>query len=124
MHMRTKIFLWLLLVLAFAGVKAQNPSGLPSPNAPGTYYNIGWMKEDSGHINANRQPNFVPKFPGTEVFYLNPGVDTSMWLWTGAIWIKEAKLGDIPNLVGVSPIVVTGNVISCPTCGSGSGGIT
>ena len=92
--MKRLIKILLLLLIGFS-VKAQYPAGLPNPNST-SYYKIGWMREDSGHINANRPPNFTPLYPGTEIFYLNPGVDSSKWLWTGGIWVKQAK-GTIPS---------------------------
>lgn len=125
MLMRLNLYIWTILLLSCVTAKSQppSPSGLPAPYSTG-YYRIGWVQWDSGSISTSRQPNFVPKYAGTEVFWLNPGVDSSKWLWTGAIWIKEAKVGAPTILVGVSPIVVHGDSISCPTCGSGSGGIS
>lgn len=124
MLMRLKILLLALFCVFGMLAKAQNPSGLPFPNAPYSYYHLGWEREDSGHIFPNRPPNFTPLLPFTVVGYLNPGVDSSLWLWTGASWIKIATANSIPVLVGVSPIVISHDTISCPTCGSGSGGIT
>ena len=120
------------------GVMAQSPApkGLPAPYSTG-YYRIGWLQSDSGSIAALRSPTFVPKFPGTEVFWINPGVDSSKWIWNGSLWVKELKarfiditqaLGYIPiqlsSLSATFPIVYNNatGVISCPSCGTGGGG--
>ena len=123
MLMRNRILLLTLFSMFSIFLKAQNPSGLPSPNAPYSYYNIGWGQEDSGHIFANRTPNFTPKFPFTTIGYVRPGIDTTLWLWTGQTWNEIGKGGVIGSLVGVSPIVVSGDSVSCPSCAVG-GGIT
>lgn len=91
MRMCYKILLFLLIGFS---AKAQFPRGFPSPRNT-NYYEVGWMRNDSGYINANRSPTFTPMFAGTEVFYLNPGVDSSKWLWTGSMWVKEARGGAI-----------------------------
>jgi hypothetical protein len=123
MRMRYKILLLTLFSMLSICLKAQPPapSGFASPYST-SYYRIGWMQADSGNIFANRAPNFTPKFPFTVVGYLHSGVDTALWLWTGQTWNEIGKSG-IGSLVGVAPIVVSGDTISCPTCGSGSGGI-
>jgi len=122
--MRTKILIWSLLLMTFFGAKAQlpAPSGFPSPYSTG-YYRIGWMQDDSGHIFPNRTPTFTPKFPFTVVGYVHTGIDTALWLWTGATWEEIGKGGGIASLTGVSPIVFRNDSILCPTCAVG-GGIT
>src|ERR1700760_3957354 len=102
--MNLRIYILLFIVLSgcvTAKTQPPPPSGLPSPYSTG-YYRIGWIQNDSGAISANRQPDFTPRFPGTEVFYVNPGVDTSKWLWTGQGWVKELKsrAGDVIGALG------------------------
>ena len=103
--------------------KGQVPSGLPLPNAPTSYYNVGWVKSDSGNIFASRTPNFTPLYPFTVVGYIRPGIDSALWLWTGQTWNEIGKGGGILSLTGVSPIVFRNDSILCPTCSVG-GGIT
>lgn len=117
------ILIILFLSLIFFSAKSQSPTGLPTVNSPAAYYNIGWLRSDSGSIIATNPPTFTPRFFGTEVTYVNPGVDTSLWVWIGR-WVKELKTGDIPNLTATLPIVYNAGNISCPTCGTGGGGIT
>jgi hypothetical protein len=95
MQIRKKISLLVLLCITSVLLKAQSPSGLPLPNNPFGYYNIGWYQADSGNILANRAPTFATKFPFTVVGYLNPGVDTGIWWSTGpsGTWYEIPKIG-------------------------------
>jgi hypothetical protein len=122
--MRTKILLltFFLMISIFLKAQPPAPSGLPAPYSTG-YYRIGWVQGDSGNIFANRAPNFTPKYPFTVVGYVHPGVDTALWLYTGATWEEIGKSGGIVSLTGVSPIVFRNDSILCPTCAVG-GGIT
>lgn len=127
MKLLFKILFFLLLGIS---LKAQPPapSGLPAPYSTG-YYRIGWLQSDSGSIPAYRDTNWIPKFQGTIILWLHAGSDTSFWARIGSKWTKLLKAGDaltLSALSGTSPIVYnsgTGN-FSCPTCGTGSGGIT
>lgn len=104
--------------------KSQVPVGFPTVNAPNGYYNIGWLQASLGIINAQSDTTIRPRFMGTEIVWLHAGVDTAKWIWFGK-WIKESSVG-LNALNATAPIVYnpgTGN-ISCPTCGSGSGGLT
>ena len=118
-----KLIILVILSVISGLVKGQSPTGLPFPNAPTAYYNIGWFRADSGVIFPSRTPNFTPLYPFTTVGYLRPGIDTTLWLWTGQTWNEIGKGGGLVSLVGVSPIVVSGDSVSCPTCSVG-GGIT
>jgi hypothetical protein len=122
--MRTHLKILLLFLLSGCLVKGQAPapSGFASPYSTG-YYRIGWIQDDSGHIFANRVPNFTPKYPFTTIGYQHAGVDTALWLWTGQTWEEIGKGGGILSLTGVSPIVFRNDSILCPTCAVG-GGIT
>jgi hypothetical protein len=95
MRISRKISLLVLLCITSVLLKAQSPSGLPLPNNPFGYYNIGWYQADSGNILANRAPTFATKFPFTVVGYLNPGVDTGIWWSTGpsGTWYEIPKIG-------------------------------
>lgn len=122
--MKTLLKILFLLLISFsANSQSPAPSGFPSPYTTG-YYRIGWIQADSGTIPGYRDTFFIPKFQGTEILWMHAGSDTSKWMRIGSRWIREAKFGDITPFVGVSPIVINGDSISCPTCGSGSGGIT
>lgn len=81
-----KITLLVLLSVSSIFLKAQSPTGFPLPNAPTSYYNIGWLRADSGIIPALRDTNFRPLFPGTSVFWLHSGVDSVSWVWDGNKW--------------------------------------
>jgi hypothetical protein len=76
-----------LLLLSF-GLKAQTtlPAGLPNPKSPTSYYWIGWMKTDSGIINAVRDTLWLPKYPGTQIVWQRAGLDTLIWWYTGQRW--------------------------------------
>ena len=96
------------ILLSFVA-KAQFPSGLPSPNSPGSYYHIGWMRNDSATIDAVRQTNFTPLYAGTRIMMYSPGSDTSEWIWTGQTWERELRnvYTDIVNTLGFTPIPAT-----------------
>src|ERR1700761_7616801 len=118
-------YIWTLILMIFClSAKSQlpAPSGFASPYSTG-YYRIGWMQDDSGHIFPSRAPNFTPKYPFTVVGYVHAGIDTALWVWTGATWEEIGKGGGIASLTGVSPIVFRNDSILCPTCAVG-GGIT
>jgi len=78
-----KIAILLLIFNSFLS-KAQLPPGLPNPNSNG-YMKYGYVRNDSGHIVALRDTNWLPKYP-TQVFWRNPGIDSSHWTWDGVRW--------------------------------------
>lgn len=114
--------LFLLLIGFSAKAQLPAPSGFPAPYSTG-YYRIGWLQSDSGSIPAYRDTFWIPKFQGTEILWIHVGVDTSKWIRIGTRWVKELKAGDLPNLTATLPIVYNNGNISCPTCGTGAGGI-
>lgn len=137
--MRTHLkILLLLLICVSAKAQSPQPSGLPAPYSTG-YYRIGWLQSDSGSITATRDTNFVPKFQGTQILWMHSGVDTAIWMRIGSRWVKQLRAYplDIINTLGFTPISrssisatspilydnITG-IFSCPSCGTGSGGIT
>jgi hypothetical protein len=104
-----KRLLTILFILIVFVAKAQFPSGLPSPNSPGSYYHIGWLRNDSATIDAVRQTNFTPLYAGTRIMMYSPGSDTSEWIWTGQNWYRELRnvYTDITNTLGFTPIPAT-----------------
>lgn len=76
----------IILLFVFISIfcKAQLPPGLPNPNSNG-YIKYGYVRNDSGHIVALRDTNWLPKYP-TQVFWRHPGVDSSHWTWDGVRW--------------------------------------
>lgn len=123
--MRTLLKIFFLLLIT-CSVKAQvppAPAGFPTINSSG-YYRIGWIQSDSGNIPAYRDTNWIPKYQGTFILWQHAGVDTSLWVRLGSKWVKILKQGDVPNLTATAPIVYSNGNISCPTCGTGGGGIS
>lgn len=91
----------ILLILLSYGVKAQVPlpKGFPSPYTTG-YYRVGWMKTDSGSIDAIRDTTMRPLFPGTKIFWQHSGVDSSEWVFDGRIWKRNGGVLSFNNRVG------------------------
>lgn len=85
----------LLLLLISFGLKAQTllPANLPNPKAPTAFYWIGWMKTDSGIINAVRDTTFRPRYAGTQIMWQHAGTDTLLWWWTGQRWLSPSTSG-------------------------------
>lgn len=85
--LRRLLHILLLTLLCFT-VKSQTllPANLPSPNSPTSYYNIGWLRADSGIINAVRDTTMRPRYAGTQIMWQHAGVDTTMWFWDGRAW--------------------------------------
>lgn len=113
----------LLLMLIGFSSKAQLPKGFPSPFST-SWYRVGFMQSDSGIINASRDTSFLPRFIGTEILWAHAGVDTSKWIFNGIKWVKEAGIS-LSSISATGPIQYNPStgVISCPSCGTGSGGI-
>ena len=94
--MRINRLIILVILSVISGlVKGQSPTGLPFPNAPRAYYNIGWLQTDSGYISAIRDTTLRPKYIGTLITWPHSGVDTSVWLWTGSRFIRLLRVGDV-----------------------------
>lgn len=88
-----KYLLIILLGLVGFGAKAQFPSQQTPTQFSTGWFKQGWHQADSGHILANRLPNFTPRFPGTIILYQNGGTDTAIHYWTGGRWIKISPTG-------------------------------
>lgn len=77
----------LLAFNAFA-TKAQLPWNTTPTQFSTGYFRQGWHRADSGHILANRAPNFTPRYAGSIFLYPEAGIDTSIFYWTGGRFIK------------------------------------
>src|SRR5260221_36204 len=133
LHKILKIFFLSLICLS---AKSQSPTGLPTVNSPQGYYNIGWLRSDSGFIMALRDTSVRARFAGTGFMWQHPGADTNVWFNDGLRYFHYLKSGqDVINALGYAPIALNSisatspivynnltGVISCPTCGSGGGG--
>ena len=88
--MKTLLKILLLTLLSY-GVKGQTkvPNMLPFPNAPFSYYVVGYMKADSAVIDAVRDTSARPKFAGFRVLWQHVGVDTSVWEFDGDKYVKQ-----------------------------------
>lgn len=101
--MRTYLKIIFLLLIGFSA-KSQSPVGLPSPNAPFSYYHIGWLQTDSGYIYAPRDTTIRSKYPGLTLFWGHAGVDSSIWLFNGRKYVKELNSQDtLPGRFLVTP---------------------
>lgn len=92
--MKVVIKILVLLLITAASVKGQSPFGLPIVKTAG-WYELGFIKSDSGYIPAVRDTNFVARFPGTTILWQHAGFDTSYWYNDGAKWNKILKSGGI-----------------------------
>lgn len=87
-----KIFTVVFLILLVYSAKAQQPSGFPITNSTG-WIKYGYLQNDSGRIDANRDTNWTPRFIPTTVFWKHVGVDTAFWTYvstTGQKWMKQS----------------------------------
>lgn len=101
--MRTYLRILFLLLIGMTA-RSQSPVGLPSPNAPFSYYHIGWLQTDSGYIYAPRDTTIRSKYPGLTLFWGHAGVDSSAWLWNGRRYVKELNSQDtLPGRFLVTP---------------------
>ena len=73
---------------------SQLPNGVPIIKTSG-YYELGYIKTDSGAIVAVRDTNWLPRFPGTAVLWQHAGSDSNYWYHNGTKWNKLLKSGDI-----------------------------
>jgi len=88
-----KVLLTILLVIVgYLGIAQTRPSGLPSQFSTG-WFRQGFNQSDSGHILANRDTTFLPRFNGTIV--LRPQ-DKKIYYYdsTQLRWFRLAILGD------------------------------
>lgn len=90
--MKTIFKVLFLLLIGFV-TKAQLPSNFPLVNSKG-WYELGYIKTDSGAIIATRDTLWTPRFAGTMVMWQRAGIDTAMWHWTGSKWVKDLITGD------------------------------
>src|ERR1043166_6401696 len=97
-NMKAFIKILLLLLVCFSVKAQQHPNGLPIVKSTG-YYQLGWIKTDSGVIVAVNDTSFVPRFPGTEILWLHAGSDASLWIYNSVKWVKQLKTGDITPTV-------------------------
>jgi hypothetical protein len=93
-----------LLLIGFLS-KAQSPVGLPFPNAPTAYYNIGWARADSGIINAVRDTTVRSRYAGLQIFWQHPGLDSNIWFFDGTRYFHYVKSGaDVIAALGYTPL--------------------
>lgn len=84
----------LLFVLLLGGtVMAQQPANFPIIKTS-SWYEMGFLKADSGLIAGLRDTSFRARYPFTIVGWQNPGIDSSLWFYNGARWQKILKFGD------------------------------
>ncbi len=108
-----KISLILFCLICYLSSHAQTlaPVGtIFSPNAPTGSARYGFVKGDSALIVAVRDTNFIARYPGTLILWLNAGTDTAVWVSTGAYtgkkWLK---------VVTITPGSGSGSVTSIAT---------
>lgn len=109
-----KLLKILFLLLAFNVAKAQQPSGFPFKISPPLWYQMPWLKTDSGLIINPRDTNFIPRYAGTIIPRFNGG-DTSLWMWSGFAWNKVASNGFF-NFAGIG-LQSSGTTVFIPNSG-------
>lgn len=106
------IFKIAFLLLWVNLVNAQVPAGAPTVNAPSGWYSVGWLQGKNGLIFAVRDTNFLPSQPGTAVMWQRPGVDTTLWIWTGQRpWKRITQGGDVSSITASGGVERVGNDI-------------
>lgn len=108
--MRVLIKILFLLLVCFSAKAQINPSGFPIIKTNG-WYQLGFLKEDSGHAPANRDTSFIPRFLGTQIYWSHAGVDSSNWYYNGTKWNKISKSGDVANVTASNGVLKSGNDI-------------
>lgn len=109
-----------LIVILFIFIGSIAKAQFPSQQTP-TQFSTGWFKQgwnqsDSGHILANRLPNFTPRFPGTTILYQQAGVDSSILFWNGGRWIKVGDNVTASNgLTKTAGDIKIGGILTEPT---------
>jgi hypothetical protein len=110
MLVRNKIFLLVLFLISSIFPKAQSPVNLPLPNSPTAYYNVGWLRGDSGIISALRDTTLRPLYPGTSIFWQHAGVDSVGWVWDGNHWKRGGGVSTFNGRSG--NVVLSGSDVS------------
>lgn len=124
------LFKILLLLMICCVTKAQQPSGIPLIKTSG-WYEMGYLKADSGAIAGLRDTNFIAKYPFTIIGWQHNGVDSNLWYGNGSKWLKIPNQNDllpyakdnlVVHLAGTETITgnktFSGNVIT-PTVSTG-----
>ena len=86
-------FFVVFLSVAFGQVRPLLPTQTIPTVKNNNYEEKGWLRTDSGFIGAVRDTNFTPRYIGTHITWLQSGVDTTDWLWTGTKWMKSGGEG-------------------------------
>lgn len=119
-----KIFIFLIV---FGTARGQSPVPVSFPIIKtNQWYEVGWMKGDSGLITSSRDTNFIPRYPFSIIGWQHNGVDTSLWFNSGSGFKRIASGADIfgpgtgmqtqsGNLLGIAPSGVTAGVYSMPS---------
>lgn len=71
--------------LSFGGVVDTLPTSPALTQYSTGSFRHGWDKSDSGHVEAVRDTNFIPRWVGTKAFRIT-GSDTTLFIWTGIKW--------------------------------------
>lgn len=91
-----KLILLLVVLVSATVVVAQVPVGNPIVTSTGRY-KIGYLQQDSAGIAALRDTLWNPRYPGSWVYWRNPGVDSAFWVFngrtTGQKWDKVVMIG-------------------------------
>jgi len=80
----------LLSLFLIEGFSQPLPQGNPLTSST-QWVKYGYVKSDSGSIQAVRDTNWKARYVGTEVIWFNNGVDTVTWMWDGIKWKKAAS---------------------------------
>lgn len=70
-----KYILFIFFSIIAISAKSQLPSTLPTVNTTG-WYKLGYLKTDSGRIDAVRDTNWTPKYIPTTVYWEHAGTDS------------------------------------------------
>lgn len=86
-----RYLLTILLCVFLFQLSAQTVDSFPKGTP--VQYGRNWIRQgyimgDSGIIFKSRDTSWQPKFPGTMTFWINSGVDTTFWVYTGRRWSK------------------------------------
>ena len=89
--MKHVLFIILLSISLTSFSQDTLPSGFPITTSTG-WIRYGYLQNDSGRIDANRDTNFTPRFIPTTVYWAHAGVDSCFWTYTkttGQRWVKS-----------------------------------
>lgn len=84
---------YLLVLLLGSTAMAQQPSTFPIIKTS-SWYEMGFLKADSGLIAGLRDTSLRARYPFTVVGWQNPATDSALWFYNGARWQKLLKFGD------------------------------